>query len=127
MKLKPESEPYSEKYLFKSEIVHDMICSRLMKFSPIRKKKNGRTVLSIPLYSWILLSGQHYIALHQYIKAEPQCKLYPVLLISTACAEVDASARMVVVLFIEHRLSENLFCGFNGRISHVFPWVSEEG
>ena len=39
MKLKPESEPYSEKYLFKSEIVHDMICSRLMKFSPIRKKK----------------------------------------------------------------------------------------
>ena len=125
MKLKPESEPYSEKYLFKSEIVHDMICSRLMKFSPIRKKKMaGQYCRSHCIRGFCCLGN---IALHQYIKAEPQCKLYPVLLISTACAEVDASARMVVVLFIKHRLSENLFCGFNGRISHVFPWVSEEG
>ena len=60
MKLKPESEPYSEKYLFKSEIVHDLF--EVDEIFSDQKKKNGRTVLSIPLYSWILLSGQHCIA-----------------------------------------------------------------
>ena len=114
MKLKPESEPYSEKYLFKSEIVHDLFEVDKIFSDQKKKKMAGQYCRSHCIRGFCCLGN---IALHQYIKAEPQCKLYPVLLISTACAEVDASARMVVVLFIEHRLSENLFCGFNGRIS----------